>query len=377
MSRFLFAAFILTSILLTIFSYAFVDPNLSYLSSLYTGFSLHNRPSASLIFIFIVSFLYLIYFLFVREAHKKNIHLGTVKKVIFITAALLFFSYPAMVSYDIFNYTTTAKVLFGFLENPYIVMPIEFSGQEFLNYTHAANKTALYAPFWLVLTGIPYFLLSWNFILMMFGFKLLVVLFYLLTLYILWKESKDVITVAFFGLNPLVLFETFVGGHNDIVMVFFALLSLILLKERKLFFSMGSLVLSVLIKFATLFLFPVYIYILWQKIRKKAIKWEKVYILSAILMSIIFFLSPIREEIYPWYFIWVLIFVTLTKNTKLYLLSGIFSFCLLLRYVPYMYLGNHFGLTPYIKIGITFGPLFLLAGLFTYLSLASGRKLIK
>lgn len=377
MSRFLFAAFILTSFLLAFFSYAFVDPNLSYMNRLYTGFSLQNRPLTTLIFIFIVSFLYLIYFLFVREVHKKNINLTTVKKVIFITAALLFFSYPAMVSYDIFNYTTTAKVLFGFLENPYIVMPIEFSGQEFLNYTHAANKTALYAPFWLVLTGIPYLLLSWNFILMMFGFKLLVVLFYFLTLYILWRESKDVITVAFFGLNPLVLFETFVGGHNDIVMVFFALLSLILLKEKRLFFSMVSLVLSVLIKFATLFLFPVYIYILWQKIRKRALKWEKVYILSAILMSIIFFLSPIREEIYPWYFIWVLIFVTLTKNTKLYFLSGIFSFCLLLRYVPYMYLGNHFGLTPYIKIGITFGPLFLLAGLFTYLSLVSGRKLIK
>lgn len=377
MSRFLFAAFILTSVLLTFFSYAFVDPNLSYMNRLYTGFSLQNRSLTSLIFIFTVSFLYLIYFLFVRETHKKNINLTTVKKVIFITAALLFFSYPAMVSYDIFNYTTTARVLFGFLENPYIVMPIEFSGQEFLNYTHAANKTALYAPFWLVLTGIPYLLLSWNFILMMFGFKLLVVLFYFLTLYILWKESKDVITVAFFGLNPLVLFETFVGGHNDIVMVFFALLSLILLKEKKLFFSMGSLVLSVLIKFATLFLFPVYIYIFWQKMRKKEIKWEKVYILSAILMSIVFFLSPIREEIYPWYFIWVLIFVTLTKNTKLYFLTGIFSFCLLLRYVPYMYLGNHFGLTPYIKIGITFGPLFLLAGLFTYLSLVSGKKLIR
>ena len=374
MTRFLFPSFLILTILLTIFSYAFVDPNLSYLNSLYTGFSLNQRPITSIIFILLISLLFIVYFLITKDFYTNRVNPNQIKKVIFILGFILFFSYPAMVSYDIFNYTTTAKVLFGYHENPYIIMPIEFQSDEFLKYTHATNKTALYGPFWLVLTGVPYLLTSWNFIIMIFSFKLLVVLFYFLILFLIGKITKNNLAALFFGLNPLVLFETFVSGHNDIAMMFFALLSFYLLAKDKLVFSGSSLLLSFLIKFATLFLVPLYIYIFWTKFKKRKIDWDKIYLGGAFLMSLVFFLSPLREEIYPWYFIWVLSFITLTKNIKLYALTGIFSFFLMLRYVPFMLLGTHFGITPYLKIGITFGPLLFLIGVLTYLSLASNKK---
>ncbi len=374
MTKFLTPSFLFVTILLSLFSYAYVDKNLSYLSAIYTAFSFNQRPIVSAIFFVLILLIFLLYFFITSAFYKNKINWGEIKKIIFLTATILFFSYPAMVSHDIFNYTTTAKVLFGYQENPYIVMPIEFVNNEFLSYTQASNKTALYGPFWLALTGIPYLLRSWKFILMLFGLKVIPLFYYFLALFLISKTTKNNLAVVFFGLNPLVLFETFVSGHNDIAMMAFALLSFYLLTKDKYIYSILALLLSFLIKFATIFLLPVYLYVQWIKFKKRKIDWNKVYLAGAFLMFAVFLLSPLREEIYPWYFIWVLSFIALSKNIKFYFLTGIFSFFLMLRYIPFMYLGTHFGITPYLKIGITFGPLIFLIGIFTYLSLASHRK---
>jgi hypothetical protein len=71
-------------------------------------------------------------------------------------------------------------------------------------------------------------------------------------------------------------------------------------------------------------------------------------------MFIIFLLSPFREELYPWYFIWVFVFLVLTPERKNLLLLGIsLSFSLLLRYVPFMLTGTYFNMTPFLKILLT------------------------
>jgi len=72
-------------------------------------------------------------------------------------------------------------------------------------------------------------------------------------------------------------------------------------------------------------------------------------------MMVIFFLSAFREEIYPWYAIWFLGFVSLVPRKKLLLLISItFSFSLLLRYIPYIWFGTYFGPTPLLKFLFTF-----------------------
>lgn len=374
MNKFYFLFFVLISIFMVFFSFFFVDFNLKYLDFIYTGFSTNYRLIISIIFTFLISLFFLFYFLLLKNLNNKKIEIRKLKKQIILIGSILLFSYPAIVSYDIFNYTTTAKVLYGYLENPYIVMPIEFVNEQFLSYTHAANKTALYGPFWLALTGIPYFLSSFNFLLMIFSFKLMVGLFYFLTVFLIFKITKDNLSTAFFALNPLVLFETFVSGHNDIVMMFFAILSFYLISRKKIVFSGISFFLSVLIKFATFFLIPVYAYVFWLKLKQKEVNLEKIYLVASLLMFLVFLLSPVREEIYPWYFIWVLAFISLTKNIRFFIFSGIFSLFLMFRYIPFMLLGTHFGITPYLKIGITFGPLFLLMGLFTFVFLIKNKK---
>jgi hypothetical protein len=279
--------------------------------------------------------------------------------LICVTVILLLFSYPAMLSYDIFNYIATAKVLFFYHENPYIIMPIEFTKDLLLSFTHAANKIALYGPVWIILSVVPYCMGFGQFLLILLNLKLFTVLFYVGTTYLVWKISKNIFSVVLFSLNPLIIIEILVSGHNDIVMIFFALLSFFLLMKKRIIVAFFFLFLAILIKYATLFLIPVFFYTVWKLFKKQKVDWEKIYIASSLSMFVIFLLSPLREEIYPWYAIWFLPFVSLVHKSKMLLYIALaFSFGLLLRYVPFMLFGTHFGLTPFLKTAVTFIPVF-------------------
>lgn len=360
MKKVLFITYFIFLSTLTLFSYLFVDPNLSYLHKLYSGFVFSYRQQTTFLYILIISSLFIFYFIFLGLLKKKFLSIKDLKLLIFISVSILFFSYPAMLSYDIFNYIATGKVLFFYHENPYVVMPIEFAKDPLLGFTHAANKIALYGPVWIILTAIPYVAGFGNFLLIFFNLKLFIAIFYLLTLFIIWKLSKDKLSVCLFGLNPLVMIETLVSGHNDIVMIFFVLFSFLLFKNKKIVFGLILFALSIFVKYATLFLLPVFIYILLRQIRKKEVNWEKYFYFSTLLMLGAFLLSPIREEIYPWYAIWFLPFSFLVADKKLLLyISMAFSFGLLFRYVPFIFLGSHAGPTPIIKSSVTFIPVCL------------------
>ncbi len=325
MNKLLFPLYIIFLLSVLIFSYFFVDPNLLYLRTFYSGL-FYKRGISTALFVLLLAILYFFYLRFINMIKRKEISLN---KIVIATAFILFFSYPAMLSYDIFNYIATSKVVYHYKENPYIVMPIEFTGDPLLSFTRAANKTTLYGPIWIILSAIPYYSSFGSFIPILFSFKLLVMIFYFLTLFLIRKMTNDDYKVAFFALNPLVIIETLMSGHNDITMVFLALLSVSLLFSQKIIKSYIALALSILIKFATIALIPTFILYYFKTIFKKEMTF---YYSCFISMTIIFFLSFLREEIYPWYFIWVLAFATfLIKNRLVYFLSILFSFSLLLR----------------------------------------------
>ena len=359
MKKILILGYFVHLLLFSIFSYFFIDPNLIYLRNIYTGFTFDYRGITTFIYLLFILSFFVFYFLFLKLAGKKLLNQKDLIILVAITIISLFFSYPALVSYDIFNYIATAKVSFYYLENPYLIMPIQFVNDPLLLFMQAANKTALYGPFWILLTSFPFMLGLGQFLITLFNFKLFVAIFYLLTLYLMYKFSKNTQDLILFALNPLVVFESLVGGHNDIVMMFFAIASLYLFKNKKMLLGLVFLLLSIFIKFASIFLIPVFIYLLIQKINKKEISWDKVFFIASISMFTIFLLSSFREEIYPWYGIWFLTFIPFIKNS---LLRGFYlslSFGLLVRYIPYMYLGTYFGPTPILKMVLMLTPVFL------------------
>lgn len=353
----LICSYVLFLLVFDFFSYLFVDVNLSSFERLYSGFTFSHRLETSIAYSFFVTIFFVFYLIILRLFKQSKLSHKDIKLILIITSLILFFSYPAMLSFDIFNYLLTAKVSFFYHENPYVIMPIQFINDPLLSFAHGANKIALYGPSWIILTGIPYLLGFGNFILTLFNFKLVVAAFYLATLWIIHRITKDFTSVLIFALNPLVIIETLLSGHNDVVMMFFALLSIYFMSKEKIIPAFIFLLASFFIKYSTLFLLPVFIYVVFAEIKKRSIVWDKVYLASVLLMFFAFILSPIREEMYPWYAIWFLSFTALLpKNKIIFYLSVSLSFSLLLRYVPFMLLGTYFGPTPAIKIITTATP---------------------
>jgi alpha-1,6-mannosyltransferase len=68
-------------------------------------------------------------------------------------------------------------------------------------------------------------------------------------------------SVLLFGWNPLVLFEGIVNGHNDLLMAALLILAAYSMAVHRPRWSFGLLILSVLVKFVTVILFPAFL--LW------------------------------------------------------------------------------------------------------------------
>jgi len=362
------------SLFLSLFSYLFIDPNFIYLKDFYTGFAFRERGVVTFVYLFLIIGFFSSYIIFLKQYKEVFNLFKKHKNVIAAVLLVLISSYPAMLSYDIFNYVTTAKVTYSYLENPFVIMPIEFIGDPALQFTHAANKLVLYGPVWVLLAAIPYLLALQHYLIAVYFFKMFVAAFWIALVWLIYKITKNIYSVIFFAANPLVLIETFVSGHNDVVMMFLALFALFLFKQKRYILAVLFIIFSILIKYATIFLLPLFVYYFIKRVQGRQIKWERVYMGGFLLMLLIFFLSPLRVEIYPWYAIWPLTFLALIVDKKKAAGFIFIALCfgLMLRYIPYMYLGNHLGITPMIKILVTFVPPILLI---SYLKLKGELKL--
>ena len=342
---------ILTAIV--VFSYGFIDPNFPYQPfPEYFRYFHSQRTIATAIYVALLLSLFACYgFILSRSKFTE------VWQYIWITVLILFFAYPAFSS-DLFNYIATAKVTYFYRENPYIVMPNEISNEPSLAYLHASNKVALYGWSWIALTALPHYLGFNSIIATMITMKILIVLFFIwLVRQIQQASTNRAWSVALFALNPLVIIETLVAVHQDVVMMALALFSFNLLKQRRFILSFIFLILSVFIKGATVFLVPVYVVVLFRIRTNRSLDWQRIWYWAALSMVCIFLFSPFREEMYPWYFIWVLTFVSLLPKQSFFVILSIFtSLGLEFRIVPYLYTWRWDGITPVIKSIVSITP---------------------
>jgi hypothetical protein len=324
-------------------------------------FVFDNRLFSTVLYSVLITCLFGFYGVYIWRTLKSKLSFRELVITIFIVSIILVFSYPAF-SNDIYNYIATAKVTFLYQENPYAVMPIELSHEPMLSFMHAANKVALYGPSWILLTFIPYLAGMDNLLLTIFSFKLYVTLFYFGTLWLVYLLSgKKKLSLVLFALNPLVLIESLVSGHNDVVMMFFALLGFYFLKKKRFpLLTFLAIITSIGIKYATVVLLPVYVYVWLKQHSNKPISWERVWFISALLMFSAFAVSPLREEMYPWYLQWVLVFVAMIPSyTFLVYVAIALSVGLSFRFAPYLYTRNWNGWMPQVKTIITFIPVIL------------------
>lgn len=352
--------FFILIVVLCIFSYGFIDPNLPLTgnAALRAFFApLHaivftQRPVAAVIFFLLVIGLLIWYLSIYFRADRIFPSWRKLWITIGMTAALLLCSFSAF-SYDIFNYITTAKVAFTHHENPYIVMPIEIPNEPYLAFTRAANKVALYGPVWIGLTALPHTVGGGDIWRTIVAFKAFNTLIYLLFAYFIYRVTKSKKNVILFAFNPLILIEVLVSGHNDVVMMILAMVGLYLWHNRPKIAGIAFLCMSWLTKVPTLVLFPL--------LFLKHISWDRLLVWAYGLLSVVFFVfAPLREELYPWYAVWMITvaaFFDLEKHPFLVGWTICLSFALELRNLPYIYMGYYAGPGPMARTLLTVIPL--------------------
>ena len=312
-----------------------------------------NRPLSTYLFVGILLLLYCLYcwlLLNLRSFSKKQIW-----GMILFSAILLGFAYNAF-SYDLFNYIFDAKIVTHYQQNPYEHKALDYAQEPMLSFMRWTHRVYPYGPVWLGLT-VPLSFLGFNyFLLTFFIFKALIAACFLATAWyigkILQKTSpqNEQLGIAFFALSPFVLIESLVSAHIDIVMMFFMMLGVYFLVQKKYLIAVIGLLLAYGTKFASAAIpLPVHIAIvvatvggvfLFSKIQKK-LSWESWFILAGCFMVIPIILASVRTNFQPWYLLLLLPFAALvSKKTYISVPVVIMSFFALGEYVPYLFLGN-------------------------------------
>jgi len=343
MGKKLLIGYILASVALFLYSYTQVDLSLTlsrasvyqFLEKGFQHIGYYNRPLAATLYLILVAVFFVLYAAVLNSIRKHILSVKTFWWLVGITTAILIFSYPAF-SYDFFNYMFTAKTVLLYQKNPYTVIPLQFSGIEpWLSFMHWTHLPSAYTPLWILLT-LPAYLLGFGyFLVIMWNMKILVAAAYIITIMYIGKilgklePDKRLMGMAIFALNPLIIFETLVSGHNDIVMMAIAMLAYYLYLVKKRWASFFVLSLSVAAKLMTIFIFPVF-FAGWQ--RKLAL-WA---------MIIAFCLVATQREVLGWYVVWLVPFYALLPSLEWSLIVGSgLSLGLLLTYAPFLCFGNY------------------------------------
>ncbi|MCG2701239.1 hypothetical protein L6267_03675 [Candidatus Parcubacteria bacterium] len=255
--------------------------------------------SNSGIFLSIVLLLLMLIFLYTlafKQIKHNNYYLKILWGFILVFSITCLFLWP-IGSTDVFTYINQIRVSSAHHANPYTVPYSAFPDDAlyyFIN-THWTENTSPYGPLFIGIGRILALAGGSSLILTLFIFKLFFVSVHILNCLLIYKIFKDERALLLYGWNPLIIYEFAINGHNDVLIIFFLLLSVFFLLKKSGFknhiFSWMFLLGSVLIKYITVIFAPIFLLVLLAGARGKK---ERVIFLSIIsltsaLMFFVFF----------------------------------------------------------------------------------------
>lgn len=365
--KLIFPLWVLVALGLFFYSFTQVDLSLtlsraSFLQDFQKAFQYvgwFNRPLSTYLYIALLIIAFTLYRYTLSLINKKQLERKLVIKTIVVVGAVLFLSYCAF-SYDLFNYIFDAKIITHYHQNPYFHKALDYAGDPMLSFMRWTHRTYPYGPFWLVLT-VPLSYVGFGiFVFTFYLFKLLMFATFIGSVLVIERIAKKlnfdpIYAMAAFALNPLVLIESLVSAHNDIVMLFFGLLSLLLFVEGKYVKSAIWLTVSILIKFATALMIPALAIRKFKKIKDE----QFIYLIVLFMIAAVIF-ATIRTQFQPWYLLYVLPFTAFIQKKYFVAIPVILiSLAGLLQYIPYLYTGNWDPPIPLILNSIMVGSIVL------------------
>ncbi|MGQ0605192.1 MAG: glycosyltransferase 87 family protein [Anaerolineales bacterium] len=192
---------------------------------------------------------------------------------------MLLWLYPIGAA-DVFDNIVRGRITAQHGGNPFYQTPREFKGQDpFYAYAAWRDATSAYGPLWEVMAAGTSQMVGDKVVDNVIAFKLLSLLFYAgctgLIARLLQRHAPDraLQGTLLFAWNPLVIYETAGNGHNDIVMVFFILLALYALSQRRFTLSTLALMGGALVKFIPILLAPIVVVV---GLRAMKSRWQRI-----------------------------------------------------------------------------------------------------
>lgn len=189
-----------------------------------------------------------------------------------IFAATLFFSYPTL-AIDLLIYAVRTRGWAVYGLNPLAIEPENFPAADpWLGLAGEwADIPSPYGPAWEGVAWLGHHLVGGNFLALLFFLKLIAILAYLGCVVLIGRILQQLSPaharwgMVAFAWNPLVLLETAQNAHNDILMILLLLAAIWALATKRHGWVMPLLALSVLVKFVTILLAPLFLlYLAWQ-----------------------------------------------------------------------------------------------------------------
>lgn len=179
-----------------------------------------------------------------------------------IISVTLSFVYPITAN-DVYSYIAQSWLMIIHHQNPIFVSPSAFPQDQVTPLTGEWMPFgSAYGPVGLIVDAVPTLLAGQNLLADVLMDKLLYSAVLLGDAYLLYRLASRVlpdraVTAALLvAWNPLLLFETSVNGHNDVLMMMFVLLGLLSLVEGDEVIGTALVAASGLVKFGTLVLLP-------------------------------------------------------------------------------------------------------------------------
>ncbi len=176
---------------------------------------------------------------------------------------------PSLPSDDVFSYIIYGRIAMLHHANPLVSIPAQFPQDPFLTFVFWRDVRSVYGPIWLLasggLTSLAQ-LLGGALATYVLLFKLFALLCHLANIVLIWAilgslaPRRRLLGTLLYAWNPLCLLEFCASAHNDVLMLTFLLLSVLLLVRRWEVPALIVFGLSVATKYVPLALLPLYLY---------------------------------------------------------------------------------------------------------------------
>ena len=149
---------------------------------------------------------------------------------------------PGILTSDIYSYASYGRLLAFYAANPYFVPPSAFPHDAIYSWVYWKDTVSIYGPIWTSVSTLLSFFSGTGQMEVIFTFRVFAFAAHLLNIALVaatlrsMGRSNRIVTVGtlLYAWNPLVLAESSLGAHNDVFMVTFLLLGLLLCTRAEL-----------------------------------------------------------------------------------------------------------------------------------------------